>query len=110
MTTRSTFEEVIGEIAADGGPVFAALARMNSGLPASGDLDERTAVLMRFAALIALDASPASYLVTLAVAQELDISPETIQAGLIGLAPVVGGPRVVSAAASVQQAVRMAGR
>jgi alkylhydroperoxidase/carboxymuconolactone decarboxylase family protein YurZ len=106
MTTMSRFEELMGELAADGGPLFQALARMNTGLPTSGDLDERTAVLMRFAALVALDAPPASYVVTLAVAQELGITPEMIQAGLIGLAPVVGGPRIVAAAAAVQQAVQ----
>jgi 4-carboxymuconolactone decarboxylase len=109
MTTKSKFEEVARELAADGGPLFQALARLNTGLPASDDLDERTAVLMRFAALVALDAPPASYVVTLAIAEELGITPETIQAGLIGLAPVVGGPRIVSAAAGVQQAARMQG-
>lgn len=61
--------------------------RMNTTSPTSGDLDERTAVLMRFAARVAPDAAPMSYLITLAVAQELDITPRMIQAGLIGRAP-----------------------
>jgi 4-carboxymuconolactone decarboxylase len=110
MTTKSTFEEVIDELAAGGGPVFEALARLNSSVLDSGELDERTILLMRFAALVAVDAPPASYLVMMAVAEDFRITPEQLQAGLIALAPVVGGPRVVSAAAAVQEAVRMAGR
>jgi 4-carboxymuconolactone decarboxylase len=108
MTTRNSFEEVIDDLATDTGPVFEALARLNDGMLKPAALDERTMLLMRFAALVALDAPPASYLVTLAVAEKLGISAEVIRDGLIALAPVVGGPRVVSAAAGVQQAVRTA--
>ena len=50
-----------------------------------------------------------SYLVTLALAERSGITPQAVQAALAALAPVVGGPRVVSAATKVLQAVHMAG-
>jgi 4-carboxymuconolactone decarboxylase len=108
MATSSKFEDEISELAAGGGPVLEALARMNSGMFDSPDLDQRTILLMRFAALVALDAPAQSYLVTLALADQAAIAPEVIQAGLVALAPVVGGPRVISAATNVMQAVRTA--
>jgi 4-carboxymuconolactone decarboxylase len=89
--------------------VLEALAQMNTGFVGSGELDERTTLLIRFAALVALDAPAQSYLVTLTLADRSGITRETVQAALIALAPVVGGPRIISAAANMQQAVRIAG-
>jgi len=102
-------DKVMQEMAQGGGPVLEALARMNAGFMDTTDIDDRTVLLMRFAALVALDAPAQSYLVTLAVAEQSGVTAEVIQAGLVALAPVVGGPRLVSAAAKVQEAVRMAG-
>jgi 4-carboxymuconolactone decarboxylase len=82
---------------------------MNAGFMNSEDLDDRTVLLIRFAALVALDAPTQSYLVTLALAEQSGIRPQAIQAALIALAPVVGGPRVISAAAKVMDAVKIAG-
>ena len=109
MATSSEFDKVMQELADGGGPVLEALARMNAGFLDAGELDDQTVLLMRFAALVALDAPAQSYLVTLAVAGESGIPPESVQAALIALAPVVGGPRIVSAAAKVQEAARLAG-
>ena len=103
------FDKVMQELADGGGPVLEALARMNAGLGDSPEFDQRTVLLMRFAALVALDAPAESYLVTLALAEQAGISPQAVQAALIALAPVVGGPRVISAATKVTQAVRLAG-
>jgi alkylhydroperoxidase/carboxymuconolactone decarboxylase family protein YurZ len=109
VATSTEFDKVMQELAEGGGPVLEALARMNAGFLDSGELDERTVLLMRFAALVALDAPAQSYLVTLALADKSGIPPDTVQAALVALAPVVGGPRVVSAAAKVREAVRIAG-
>lgn len=103
------FDKVMKELADGGGPVLEALARMNTGGMESSELDERSILLIRFAALVALDAPAQSYLVTLAVAEQSGITPQAIQATLVALAPVVGGPRVVSAATKVMHAVRIAG-
>jgi len=109
VATNSEFDKVVQDLADGGGPVLEALGRMNAGFLDSRELDERTVLLMRFAALVALDAPAQSYLVTLAVADKSGIPPETVQAALIALAPVVGGPRIVAAAGKVQEAVRLAG-
>jgi 4-carboxymuconolactone decarboxylase len=106
--TSTEFDKVMRDMAEGGGPVLEALARMNEGLPESPEIDERTTLFMRFAALVALDAPPASYLVTLALGEQTGISAEAVQAALVKLAPVVGGPRVLSAATKVMQAMQMA--
>jgi alkylhydroperoxidase/carboxymuconolactone decarboxylase family protein YurZ len=109
MTTSTAFDEVMRELAEGGGPVLETLAQMNTGLGDSSEFDERTILLMRFSALVALDAPAQSYLVTLALAEQAGITPQAVQQALAALAPVVGGPRVVSAATKVMEAVHMAG-
>lgn len=106
MATGAEFDKVMQELADGGGPVLEALARMNTGALDSRELDGKTVLLMRFAALVALDAPAQSYLVTLALGAEAGLPPETVQAALVALAPVVGGPRIISAAAKVREAVR----
>jgi 4-carboxymuconolactone decarboxylase len=105
----TSFDKVIQELADGGGPVLEAVAHMNAGFMGSAELDEKTVLLIRFAALVALDAPAQSYLVTLAVAEQSGVTPQAVQAALIALAPVVGGPRVVSAATKMTQAVQIAG-
>jgi 4-carboxymuconolactone decarboxylase len=105
---NTDYDKVMQDLADGGGPVLEALAQMNAGFMDSQDLDERTVLLVRFAALVALDAPPQSYLVTLALAEQSGIPPQAIQAALVALAPVVGGPRVISAAEKVMNAVRIA--
>jgi 4-carboxymuconolactone decarboxylase len=105
VATGAEFDKVMQELADGGGPVIEALARMNQGALDSS-LDGQTVLLLRFAALVALDAPAQSYLVTLALGAEAGLPPETVQAALVALAPVVGGPRIVSAAAKVREAVR----
>jgi len=106
---NTELDKVMRDLADGGGPVIEALAQMNAGFAESDALDQRSVLLVRFAALVALDAPAQSYLVTLAVAEQAGITPDAVQATLIALAPVVGGPRVISAAAKVRQAVQMAG-
>ena len=106
---NTELDKVMRDLADGGGPVIEALAQMNAGFSESEALDERSVLLVRFAALVALDAPAQSYLVTLAVAEQAGITPDAVQAALIALAPVVGGPRVISAAAKVRQAVQIAG-
>jgi 4-carboxymuconolactone decarboxylase len=64
-------------------------------------LDERASALVKIAALIALDAPPASYGWQIANALEVGVTPEDILGVLRAIAPQVGGPRVVAAAPEV---------
>jgi 4-carboxymuconolactone decarboxylase len=76
-------------------------------LEASG-LDSRTFALVKIAALIALDAPPASYAWQVANALSDGASPEDILAVLRAVAPQVGGPRVVAAAPEIMVALGLA--
>ena len=71
---------------------------------ASG-LDARTFALVKIAALIALDAPPASYAWQLGNALADDVSPEDILGVLVAVAPQVGGPRVIAAAPEIMVAL-----
>ncbi|MGZ6640896.1 MAG: carboxymuconolactone decarboxylase family protein [Solirubrobacteraceae bacterium] len=68
-------------------------------------LDARTFGLVKIAALIALDAPPASYAWQVANALEGGATPEDILGVLRAVAPQVGGPKVVAAAPEVMIAL-----
>ncbi|HEY2006145.1 MAG TPA: carboxymuconolactone decarboxylase family protein [Solirubrobacteraceae bacterium] len=68
-------------------------------------LDSRTFALVKIAALIALDAPPASYVWQVGNALNDGASPEDILAVLRAIAPQVGGPRVVAAAPEIMLAL-----
>jgi 4-carboxymuconolactone decarboxylase len=65
---------------------------------AGSGLDARTFSLVKIAALIALDAPPASYLWQVANAQEAGATPQDLLGVLRAVAPQVGGPRAMAAA------------
>jgi 4-carboxymuconolactone decarboxylase len=68
-------------------------------------LDARTFALVKIAALIALDAPPASYAWQVANALNDGASAEDILGVLRAVAPQVGGPRVVAAAPEIMVAL-----
>ena len=81
-----------------------ALGLREAQLEATG-LDSRTFALVKIAALIALDAPPASYAWQVANALNDGATPEDILAVLRAVAPQVGGPRVVAAAPEIMVAL-----
>jgi alkylhydroperoxidase/carboxymuconolactone decarboxylase family protein YurZ len=68
-------------------------------------LDPRTFALVKIAALIALDAPPASYAWQVGNALEQGVTPEDIVGVLRAVAPQVGGPRVIAAAPEIMLAL-----
>src|SRR3979490_1735947 len=74
----------------------------------STGLDGRTFALVKIAALIALDAPPASYAWQVANALGDGASPDDILGVLRAVAPQVGGPRVVAAAPEIMVALGLA--
>jgi alkylhydroperoxidase/carboxymuconolactone decarboxylase family protein YurZ len=68
-------------------------------------LAPRELMLIRIAALIAVDAPPASYLANAGAAADSGITADDIQAVMIGVAPVVGTPRVVVAGGNILRAL-----
>ena len=89
-------------------PVLDTLADMTAASLARSTLAPRELMLVRIAALVAVDAAPASYLMNAQAAQEMGVTADDIQGVMIGIAPVVGAPRVVSAAGKILRALGLA--
>ncbi len=71
-------------------------------------LDPKTFMLVRIAALAALDASPTSWMMNIEASGEAGLDPEMVLGTLIAVLPVVGTARVVSAAAQIMKAFNAA--
>ena len=72
------------------------------------NLDPRELMMVRIAALAAVDASAASYLMNTPSAVDAGITLEDVQGVLIAIAPVVGTPRVATAGARITEALGFA--
>ena len=71
----------------------------------STGLDPRSYSLVKIAALVALDAPPASYLWQVANALDSGATPNEIVGVLRAIAPQVGGPKCVAAAPEIMVAL-----
>ena len=89
-------------------PLIDLLARMTADSIEASGLDEQSLMLVRFAALVAVDAAPASYLMNLAAWSELGFDEQTAQNVLAAVAPIVGTTRVVAAAGKIVRALGLA--
>jgi alkylhydroperoxidase/carboxymuconolactone decarboxylase family protein YurZ len=89
-------------------PVLDLLARMTADSLEASSLDERATMLVRIAALVAVDAPPASYLLNLGVAAESGIDEDQIRGVLIAVAPIVGSARVAAATGNIARALGLA--
>jgi alkylhydroperoxidase/carboxymuconolactone decarboxylase family protein YurZ len=85
----------------------AAIGLRDVSLESTG-LDARSFSLVKIAALIALDAPPASYAWQIGNALDEGASPEDILGVLRAVAPQVGGPRVMAAAPEIMLALGLA--
>jgi 4-carboxymuconolactone decarboxylase len=68
-------------------------------------LDPRSFALVKIAALMALDAPPASYLWQVANALDAGATPEDLIGVLRAIIPQIGGPRAVAAAPELMVAL-----
>ncbi len=80
---------------------------MREELRQGSGLDPRTFALVKIAALVALDAPPASYLWQVEAALEAGTDPRDILGILLAIAPQVGLPRVVAAAPEIMLALEL---
>ncbi len=71
----------------------------------SSGLDPRSYSLVKIAALVALDAPPASYVWQIANALDSGATPNEIVGVLRAIAPQVGGPRCMAAAPEIMVAL-----
>lgn len=89
-------------------PVLDTIAAMTIDSIERCHMDERTLILSRIAALVAMDAPAISYLAHINPAVKADFTIEQLQDLLVAIAPVVGTARVMSAAGHLTQAFGVA--
>ena len=92
---------------ADGSPVLDLLARMTRDSMEASILDPQTLLLVRIAALAAIDGPPISYEMNLEAASDVGIDADRIRGVLTAIAPVIGVPRVVSASGKIADALEI---
>ena len=86
-------------------PVLDTLAAMTAESLARCELDPNSLVAARIAALAAVDAPAASYLMHVGPAMEAGVTIEQIQNILIAVAPIVGTARTLDAALTITEAL-----
>lgn len=86
-------------------PILDLLGRMTADSMDTSTLDPGTLMLVRLAALVAVDAPPASYLVNVGAAGEVGVTSDQVTGVLAAVAPIVGTTRVVSAAGRMVKAL-----
>jgi alkylhydroperoxidase/carboxymuconolactone decarboxylase family protein YurZ len=89
-------------------PVLDLLASMTADSMAASSLDPRSLMLVRLAALVAVDAPPSSYLLNLEAAGEVGLDAESVRGVLAAVAPIVGTARVASATGKIVKALSVA--
>ena len=93
---------------ATGTPVLELLKTMTAESIEASTLDDEKLMLVRIAALVAVDAPPASYLLNIGVAGDVGIDADQVQGVLAAVAPIVGTARVASAAGNIVRALGFA--
>jgi alkylhydroperoxidase/carboxymuconolactone decarboxylase family protein YurZ len=89
-------------------PVLDTIADITAASIEHNSISPRDFVLARLAALMAMDAPPASYLANAPAIERAGLTAEDIQGVMIAIAPVVGTPRVVSAAGHILRSLGLA--
>jgi alkylhydroperoxidase/carboxymuconolactone decarboxylase family protein YurZ len=89
-------------------PVLDLLASMTADSVSASTLDLQTLVLVRIAALVAVDAPPVSYLLNLAAARDVELDPDQVRGVLAAIAPIVGTARIASATGKIVDALEVA--
>jgi hypothetical protein len=92
----------------DATPVLDVLAVMTAASAEQTTYGADLVLLLRLAALVAVDAAPASYLLQFGAGAEVGLTLEDAQQVLVILAPLVGSARIVSAASKIGEAFGLA--
>jgi 4-carboxymuconolactone decarboxylase len=95
--------DILSAIACGDTAVYEFLADTSLNTLEQSGLDPKTYTLVRIAALVAMDAAPVSYAITVEAAMEV-LEPDDIRSVLIALAPVVGSARIAAASSNILDA------
>ena len=88
-------------------PVLDLLATMTAASFEATTLDPETLILVRIAALVAVDAPPISYVLNIGAASELDVDIERVRGVFAAIAPIVGTAKVASALGKIARALEL---
>ena len=86
-------------------PVLDLLGSMTLDSIAVSSLEPEELMLVRIAALVAVDAPPISYITNAEAAADVGIDADRIRGVLAAVAPIVGTARVASALGSIAEAL-----
>jgi 4-carboxymuconolactone decarboxylase len=100
-----TSRETLGALALGDPDLLGEAVELRADWQRRSGLDPRSYALVKVAALIALDAPPASYLWQVANAIEDGATAADLVGVLFAIAPQVGGPRIVAAAPELMVAL-----
>ena len=89
-------------------PVLDTIAAMTLASVERCGLDAEAFLMVRIAALAAVDAKPASYLLHVGPAMEAGVTIQQVQDVLVAVAPIVGTARVMSASLAITEALGVA--
>jgi hypothetical protein len=89
-------------------PVLDTIAAMTAESLARCDLDANSLLAARIAALAAVGAPAASYLMHIGAAADAGVTLEQVQGILVAVAPIIGTPRTVDAGANIATALGVA--
>jgi hypothetical protein len=89
-------------------PLLETVIDINAVSIENAEMEDNTLMLVRLAALAAVNAPPASYLLNLGAAAQSGLTMEDARSVLIAVAPIVGTPRVVAAAGAIAEALGIA--
>ncbi|MGO8870705.1 MAG: carboxymuconolactone decarboxylase family protein [Acidimicrobiales bacterium] len=89
-------------------PLLDTVMEMTAASMTNSNLGARDLMMVRLAALAAVDAPPSSYLLNLAAAVDSGLTLEDARAVLIAVAPIIGTPRTVAAAGAIANALGFA--
>jgi 4-carboxymuconolactone decarboxylase len=89
-------------------PLLDLLGRMTLDSVETSSLEPDELMLVRIAALVAVDAPPVSYLTNAEAAAEMGIDAEKLRGILAAVAPIVGTARVASATTNLAEALDIA--
>ena len=89
-------------------PVIEAITDINAASLMRTELDPAMLILVRLAALAAVDAPASSYLMHVGPAAEVGVTLDQVQDVLVAVAPIVGTARTMAAATKIVEALGMA--
>jgi hypothetical protein len=86
-------------------PILDLLGAMNEAGIEASSLDAQSLMLVRLAALVAVDAPPVSYMLNLEMAGAANVDASQVEGLLAAIAPIVGSARIASAAGKMVRAL-----